>query len=430
VALLLRGGRIVDPAAGLDLVADVIVRDGRIVEIGQDLKIPKGETVECAEKVVLPGLVDAHTHLREPGREDEETVASGTRAAAHGGFTAICAMPNTDPVADEGASVRFLVERAVRDGVVRVYPIGAVTARQEGRALAEIGDMVAEGAVSFSDDGRPVSDSGMMRLAMDYTKRFGVPVISHCEDAALVGRGVVNEGAVSTRLGLPGWPAAAEEVMVARDLRLAELTGCRLHLAHLSTAGSIELVRAAKARGVGVTCEVTPHHLFLTEDAIGPEYDTNLKMNPPLRTADDAAALLAGLLDGTVDCIATDHAPHAPHEKALEFELAPFGTTGLETALPLVITNLVAKKRATWQQVAEWMSIGPRRALGLPKVTFAPGEVADITIVDPEARSEVTADWFASRSRNSAFLGAKLIGRATEVLVEGRFSLRNGKVVA
>jgi dihydroorotase len=430
VALLLRGGRIVDPAAGLDLVADVIVRDGRIVEIGQDLKIPKGETVECAEKVVLPGLVDAHTHLREPGREDEETVASGTRAAAHGGFTAICAMPNTDPVADEGASVRFLVERAVRDGVVRVYPIGAVTARQEGRALAEIGDMVAEGAVAFSDDGRPVSDSGMMRLAMDYTKRFGVPVISHCEDAALVGRGVVNEGAVSTRLGLPGWPAAAEEVMVARDLRLAELTGCRLHLAHLSTAGSIELVRAAKARGVGVTCEVTPHHLFLTEDAIGPEYDTNLKMNPPLRTADDAAALLAGLLDGTVDCIATDHAPHAPHEKALEFELAPFGTTGLETALPLVITNLVAKKRATWQQVAEWMSIGPRRALGLPKVTFAPGEVADITIVDPEARSEVTADWFASRSRNSAFLGAKLIGRATEVLVEGRFSLRNGKVVA
>jgi dihydroorotase len=430
VALLLRGGRIVDPAAGLDLVADVIVRDGRIVEIGQDLKIAKGETVECAEKVVLPGLVDAHTHLREPGREDEETVASGTRAAAHGGFTAICAMPNTDPVADEGASVRFLVERAVRDGVVRVYPIGAVTARQEGRALAEIGDMVAEGAVAFSDDGRPVSDSGMMRLAMDYTKRFGVPVISHCEDAALVGRGVVNEGAVSTRLGLPGWPAAAEEVMVARDLRLAELTGCRLHLAHLSTAGSIELVRAAKARGVGVTCEVTPHHLFLAEDAIGPEYDTNLKMNPPLRTADDAAALLAGLLDGTVDCIATDHAPHAPHEKALEFELAPFGTTGLETALPLVITNLVAKKRATWQQVAEWMSIGPRRALGLPKVTFAPGEVADITIVDPEARSEVTADWFASRSRNSAFLGAKLIGRATEVLVEGRFSLRNGKVVA
>jgi dihydroorotase len=430
VALLLKQGRIVDPAAGLDLVADMVVRDGRIVEIGQDLKIPKGETIECAEKVVLPGLVDVHTHLREPGREDEETVFSGTRAAAHGGFTAVCAMPNTEPVADEGAAVRFLVERAASDGAVRVYPIGAITARQEGRALAEIGDMVASGAVAFSDDGRAVADSGMMRLAMDYTKRFRVPIVSHCEDAGLVGKGVVNEGAVSTRLGLPGWPAAAEEVMVARDLRLAELTGCRLHLAHLSTEGSVELVRAAKKRGVAVTCEVTPHHLFLNEDAIGPEYDTNLKMNPPLRTADDAAALLGGLLDGTIDCIATDHAPHAPHEKALEFELAPFGTTGLETALPLVITHLIAKKRATWDQVVEWMSMGPRRALGLPQVTFAPGEVADITIVDPEARSEVTAEWFASRSRNSAFLGAKLIGRATEVLVEGRFALRNGKVVA
>jgi dihydroorotase len=430
VALLLRGGRVVDPAAGLDLVADMVVRDGRIVEIGKDLKIPKGETIECAEKVVLPGLVDVHTHLREPGREDEETVFSGTRAAAHGGFTAVCAMPNTEPVADEGAAIRFLAERAASDGAVRVYPIGAITARQEGRALAEIGDMVASGAVAFSDDGRAVADSGMMRLAMDYTKRFRVPIVSHCEDSGLVGHGVVNEGAVSTRLGLPGWPAAAEEVMVARDLRLAELTGCRLHLAHLSTEGSVELVRAAKKRGVAVTCEVTPHHLFLTEDAITAEYDTNLKMNPPLRTADDAAALLGGLLDGTIDCIATDHAPHAPHEKALEFELAPFGTTGLETALPLVITHLIAKKRATWDQVVEWMSMGPRRALGLPQVTFAAGEVADITIVDPEARSEVTADWFASRSRNSAFLGAKLIGRATEVLVEGRFALRNGKVVA
>jgi dihydroorotase len=430
VALLLRGGRVVDPAAGLDLVADMVVRDGRIVEIGQDLKIPKGETIECAEKVLLPGLVDVHAHLREPGREDEETVFSGTRAAAHGGFTAVCAMPNTEPVADEGAAVRFLVERAASDGAVRVYPIGAITARQEGRALAEIGDMVASGAVAFSDDGRAVADAGMMRLAMDYTKRFGVPVISHCEESALVGKGVVNEGVVSTRLGLPGWPAAAEEVMVARDIRLAELTGCRLHLAHLSTGGSVALVRAAKKRGVTVTCEVTPHHLFLTEDAIGTDYDTNLKMNPPLRTSDDAAALLGGLLDGTVDCIATDHAPHAPHEKALEFELAPFGTTGLETALPLVITHLIAKKRATWDQVVEWMSMGPRRALGLPQVTFAAGEVADITIVDPEARSEVTADWFASRSRNSAFLGAKLIGRATEVLVEGRFALRNGKVVA
>jgi dihydroorotase len=339
-------------------------------------------------------------------------------------------MPNTEPVADEGSSVRFLVEQAARDGAVRVYPIGAITVKQEGRALAEIGDMVAEGAVAFSDDGKGVQDAGMMRLAMDYTKRFGVPIVSHCEDAALVGKGVVNEGVISTRLGMAGWPAAGEEIMVARDIRLAALTGCRLHLAHVSTAGSVELVRAAKAAGLPVTCEVTPHHLFLTEDAIGLEYSTNLKMNPPLRSAEDAAALLAGLLDGTVDCIATDHAPHAPHEKSLEFEIAPFGTTGLETALPLVITNLVAKNKATWDQVADWMSIAPRRALGLPSVTIAAGELADLTIVDPEAKVEVAADWFVSRSRNSAFLGAKLLGRASEVLVGGYFALRNGKVVA
>ncbi len=430
MALLLKGGRVVDPAADLDIIADVIIRDGCIVEIGPDLTIPKGETVECAEKIILPGLVDVHTHLREPGREDEETIRTGTRAAAHGGFTAVCAMPNTEPVADEGAAIRFLVDRAERDGVVRVYPIGAITARQEGRALAEAGDMVSEGAVAFSDDGHGVQDAGMMRLAMDYIKRFGVPIVSHCEDAGLVGKGVVNEGVVSTRLGMAGWPAAGEEIMVARDIRLAELTGCRLHLAHLSTAGSVELVRVAKAKGIPVTCEVTPHHLFLTEDDIDLDYRTELKMNPPLRTAADAAALLAGLADGTVDCIATDHAPHAPHEKALEFELAPFGTTGLETALSLVVTELVSRRRATWGDVASWMCHNPRVALGLPPVSLAPGQVADITIVDPEARVDVTADWFESGSRNSAFMGRKLLGRATEVLVGGYFALRNGKVVA
>lgn len=430
MALLLREGHLVDPAAGLDHVADILIRDGIIVEVGKDLKIPKGETVECFERIVLPGLCDVHTHLREPGREDEETVHSGTRAAAHGGFTALCAMPNTEPIADEGSAVRFLAERAARDGAVRVYPIGAITAKQEGRALAEIGDMVEEGAVAFSDDGRGVQDTGMMRLAMDYVKRFGKPIVSHCEDEALVGKGVVNEGVVSTRLGLPGWPAAAEEVAVARDIRLAELTGCRLHLAHLSTSASVELVRQAKKRGVAVTCEVTPHHLFLTEDDIDATYDTSKKMNPPLRTREDSAALLAGLLDGTVDCIATDHAPHAPHEKALEFELAPFGTTGLETALPLVITNLIAKKKATWDQVAEWMCHNPRAALGLPSVSLQEGSAADITIVDPEAKVTIDDDWFVSRSRNSAFRGRKLLGKASEVLVGGYFVLRNGKVVA
>ncbi len=430
MALLLRGGRVVDPVAGLDEVCDVLIRDGVIVEIGPDLKMPKGVTVECAEKVVLPGLVDPHVHAREPGREDEETIESCTRAAAHGGFTAIACMPNTEPVTDEGSAVRFVLERAEAAGAVRVFPVGAVTRGQEGTALAEIGDMVSEGAVAFSDDGRPVGDAGMMRLAMDYIKRFGVPVLSHCEDLGLVGKGVVNEGAVSTRLGLPGWPAAAEEVAVARDVRLAELTGCRLHLQHLSTAGSVEIVRAAKKRGLPVTAEVTPHHLFLTEDDITEAYETSLKMNPPLRTRDDAKALLKGLNDGTIDCIATDHAPHAPHEKAMEFELAPFGTTGLETALSLVITHLVARKKADWPKVAEWMGHGPRRALGLPEMRLELGMAADVTVVDPEAKVEVRAEWFESKSHNSAFLGADLLGRASEVLVAGRFALRNGKVVA
>jgi dihydroorotase len=429
VALLLKGGRVVDPAAGLDAVCDVLINDGEIVQVGVGLTLSAAETLDCTGRIVMPGLVDAHTHLREPGREDEETVATGTRAAARGGFTGVCVMANTEPVADEGAAIRFLLQRAEHTGAVCVHPIGAVTARMEGRALAEIGDMVEEGAVALSDDGCGIQDAGTMRLAMDYIKRFGVPIISHCEDRTLVGRGVVNEGVVSTRLGLPGWPAAGEEVHVARDIRLAELTGCRLHLAHLSTAGSIELVRAAKARGVAVTCEVTPHHLFLSEDDITDLYDTNLKMNPPLRAASDAAALLEGLFDGTVDCIATDHAPHAPHEKALEFELAPFGTTGLETALGLVATHLVATGRAEWSDVVGWMAHGPRAALGLTEMRIEAGYVADITMVDPSEEWVVDAGDFISKSRNSAFLGQRLIGRATDVLIGGYPVMYSGKVM-
>jgi len=428
VALLLKGGRVVDAAAGLDAVLDVIVKDGVIAGVGSDLKIDKGETIDCAEKVLLPGLVDVHVHLREPGREYKETIESGTRAAAHGGFTAVACMPNTDPICDNGSKVRFVVERAAATGAVRVYPIGAVTKGQTGEQLAEIGDMIAEGAVAFSDDGKGIQHAGMIRIAMDYIKRFGATLVSHCEDESLAGSGVVNEGVVSTRLGLPGIPALAEETIVARDIALAEFTGCRLHLAHLSTAGSLALVRAAKERGVRVTCEVTPHHLFMDEDALV-GYDTNLKMNPPLRTATDREALVAGLLDGTVDCIATDHAPHAPHEKELEFELAPFGTTGLETALSLVTTQLVATGKLGWAEVTNLMCHGPRAALGLPDMRIEAGFPADLTVVDPEARVEVTADWFASKSRNSAFLGMSLLGKASDVLVGGAWALRNGKVV-
>ena len=430
MALLLRGGRVIDPAIEFDAVCDVLVGDdGRIAEVGTDVSAPGATIIECAEKVVVPGLVDVHVHLREPGYEYKEDVASGTRAAAHGGFTAVAAMPNTNPVCDEGSAVRFLRERAAKRGKVRVHPIGALTVGLKGEALAEMGDMLAEGAVAFSDDGKGVQSTGMMRLIMDYAKQFDAVVIAHSEDESLVGNGVVNEGVVSTRLGMAGWPAAAEDIMVARDIRLAELTGGRLHVAHISTAGCVELVRAAKAKGLRVTAEVTPHHLFLTEDAVGAEYDTNFKMNPPLRSAEDRDALVAGLIDGTIDCIATDHAPHAAHEKALEFELAPFGSTGLETALPLVITNLIATKRAEWADLVRWMAINPRSALKLPTVTLEAGSVADITVIDPEARVEVTPEFFESKSANSAFLRATLLGKATEVVVEGHLALRNGKVV-
>lgn len=428
MALLLKGGRVVDAAAELDAVLDVLVEDGVITGVGEELEAPGAEVIDCAEKVILPGLADIHVHLREPGQEYKETVASGTRAAAHGGFTAIACMPNTKPVCDSGSKVRFIVERAAAEGAVRVYPIGAITAGQAGEQLAEIGDMVAEGAVAFSDDGHGVQSAGMTRVAMDYIKRFGAPLIAHCEDESLAGDGVVNEGVVSTRMGLPGIPAAAEETMVARDVALAELTGCRLHLAHLSTARSLELVREAKARGLAVTCEVTPHHLFLDEDDLA-SYDTNLKMNPPLRTAADREALVAGLLDGTVDCIATDHAPHAVHEKELEFELAPNGTTGLETALSLVNTHLVATGMLEWSAVTRVMCHNPRSAANLPEMRLEAGFPADITIVDPEARVEVSTEWFVSKSRNSAFLGQSLLGRASDVLVGGMWVVRKGKVV-
>ncbi|MRR12901.1 dihydroorotase, partial [bacterium] len=285
MALLLKGGRVVDAAAGIDEVLDIVVKDGVIAGVGKDLTIDKGETIDCAEKVLLPGLVDIHVHLREPGKEYKETIASGTRAAAHGGFTAVACMPNTDPGCDSGPKVRFIVERAEVSAAVRVYPIGAITKDLAGEQLAEIGDMVSAGAVAFSDDGKGIQSAGMTRVAMDYIKRFGKALVAHCEDESLAG-GVVNEGVVSTRMGLPGIPAVAEEIMVARDIALAELTGCRLHLAHLSTAGSVTLVREAKARGVSVTCEATPHHLFMDEDSLL-SYDTNLKMNPPLRTQQD-----------------------------------------------------------------------------------------------------------------------------------------------
>ncbi|MCL2757220.1 MAG: dihydroorotase, partial [Coriobacteriia bacterium] len=341
MALLLRNGRLVDPAVALDRVADIVIRNGKIEQIGEcgeSLSIAKGVEVDCTGCVIVPGLVDMHVHLRDPGQEYKEDMTSGGSAAAAGGFTTVLAMPNVKPTTDTGSRVLAVLEKAQRSTRTKVLVAGSLTAGLEGAALSEMGDMRSCGAVAFTDDGRGVQDNGTMYRAMSYASQFDVPVLTHCQDESLAGEGVVNDGVVSTRLGLAGYPALGEELQIARDIALCELTGCQLHIQHLSTARGVELVRAAKEKGLPVTCEVTPHHLFLCEDDLDETYNTNLKMNPPLRTAADRAALQAALIEGMIDCVATDHAPHARHEKALEFELAPFGTTGLETALALVLT--------------------------------------------------------------------------------------------
>lgn len=429
MALLLKNARFVDPAVDLDRVCDMVIRDGSIVEIGEDLSIPKGEKLDLSGQVVIPGMVDLHVHLREPGQEYKEDIASGSRAAAKGGFTDVCCMPNTSPVADIGSVISFMKEKAEEANLVRVHPIGAITRELQGKELAEIGDMHEAGAVAFSDDGRGVQSGGMLRTAMDYVKQFGAPVISHCEDESIVGKGVVNEGVVSTRLGLSGWPSQGEEVQVERDIELGELTGCAVHIAHITTARAVDAVKRGKERGVAVTCEVTPHHLFLSEDDISTEYDTSYKMNPPLRTAEDAAALRDALIDGTIDAVATDHAPHARHEKAREFELAPFGIIGLETCLPLLITHLVEPGHMSLDRLVEVMCHNPRKIVGLDPVTLEPGSKADLTVFDPEGTTTVDEDLIESKSINTPFLGQQLEGRVTHTILEGYASLVDGSVV-
>ncbi len=429
MALMLKNARLVDPQVGLDEVADVLIRDGRIVEVGHDLAMEKGVERDLAGKVVVPGLVDMHVHLREPGQEQKEDIASGTRAAAHGGFTAVCAMPNTAPVIDNALGVEYVKARAEAVGKCRVHVAGACSQGLKGEVLSEMGDMVAHGAVAFTDDGHGVQDAGMMRRVMDYASQFGRTVMVHCQDDSLVGDGQVNEGVASTRLGMLGWPAEGEEVEVARDIALCRLTGCPLHVQHVTTARGLELVRAAKAEGLPVTCEVTPHHLFLTEDDIDDTYDTSLKVNPPLRTAADAEALMAALADGTVDAVATDHAPHTDWEKDREFELAPFGMVGLETALSLMLTNLVAPGKIGYDRLVELMAVAPRAILKVEPVRLEAGSVADLTVIDPEAAWTVERDGFCSKAGNSGFLGAELKGRATDVYVGGYATLEEGAIV-
>jgi len=417
--ILLKGGRVVDPAGGVDAILDVLLVGGRVAELGHGLEAPPGAEVRVvAGLVVCPGLVDVHVHLREPGGEHKETIASGSRAAVAGGITTVCAMPNTDPPVDDPASVGYVRAAGLRAAGARVYPLGAVSVGRQGERLTEMGEMIEAGAVGFTDDGSPVSDGGLMRLALEYTLAFGVPVASHCEDRTLAKGGVMNEGLVSTRLGLVGMPNAAEEAMIARDLLLAELTGGRLHVQHVSTRGGVEMVRAAKQRGVRVTAEATPHHLTLTDEAVD-GYNSNAKVNPPLRRAADVAAVRQGVVDGTLDCIATDHAPHHYDEKEAAFDDAPFGLVGLETSLGICMTELVHKGLLTLPELIARMSHNPARAFGLPGGTLAPGAAADVTVLDPDEEWVVDPTRFLSKSRNTPFGGWRLRGRVRTTVVGG-----------
>ena len=428
MAYLLKGAHVVDPQVGLDDVRDVLIDGDKIAAVGEGLDVPEGaEVIDAAGKYLVPGLVDMHVHFRDPGFEYKETIETGARAATHGGFTDVATMPNTDPVTDTGAEVRYQIDRSRHAGLCHIRPIGALTVGEKGETLAEIGDMVMEGAVAFSDDGHGVQSAGMMRTCMEYVSQFDKVVSAHCEVESLTTHGVINEGRASTRLGMFGWPALGEELEIYRDIELCRMTGCALHIAHISTEKGLELVRAAKAEGLPVTCEVTPHHLFLCEDDITDAYDTNLKMNPPLRTAADAAALREGILDGSIDCIVTDHAPHAPHEKDCEWEIAFFGIVGLETSLPLMLTNLVLPGTMSWSRLVEVMAVNPRRCLRLPEIRIEAGSTADLTLIDPAAEVTVTEDWLQSRSKNSAWLGTTLTGCATDVFVAGRRTLTDGE---
>ncbi len=420
--LLVRGGRLLDPSRGLDEVGDLLVEDGRVAEIAPRIAAPPGaETFDAEEMVVAPGLIDIHVHLREPGQEYKETIRSGTMAAAAGGFTAVACMANTRPVNDNRSVTEHILAEAARHGFARVYPIAAASKAAKGEELADVGELVDAGAVAISDDGLPVANAELMRRALQYARHFDIAVVQHAQDLDLTAGGVMHEGEWSTRLGLPGIPGAAEDVVVARDLLLAAATGGRYHVAHLSTAGGLALVREARRRGVAVTCEVTPHHLLLTDRAVADSgFSTDTKMNPPLRAEADRQALVEGLADGTVDAIASDHAPHHADEKAVQFHDAPFGIVGLETTLSLCLDRLVRPGILSLARLIELLSTGPARVHKLPGGTLAPGGVADITVFDPERRVTVDSARFRSKGRNTPFQGWKLRGRPVATFLAGR----------
>jgi len=420
--ILIEGGRVIDPSQGMDRVTNVLIEGNRIA--GYDVAA-NGQNViiDARGKIVSPGLIDIHVHLREPGREEDETIATGTAAALAGGFTSIACMPNTEPPIDTQAQVEFIQHQAALADNCNVFVVACVSRNREGKELAEIGQLSEAGAVAFTDDGAPVYDAELMRRAFEYTSMFKRPILNHAEVRELTQGGVMHEGLVSLLLGLNGMPAVAEDAMTSRDILLAEATGGRIHIMHVSSGGSVEIIRRAKRRGVRVTTEVCPHHFTLTDESLR-SFDSNYKMSPPLRSAKDVDACIAGLVDGTIDVICTDHAPHALEKKMQELDQAPFGIIGLETALGLVGTKLVEPGHLTWPQAIEKMTINPARVLGLEKGTLAIGAEADVTIIDPDRVWNVDAKKFASKSSNSPFGGWKLKGRAETVIVGGRVKYR------
>lgn len=417
--MLIKGGRVVDPSQNIDETLDLLLENGTIKELGKGLKAPAGaEVIDAAGLIVTPGLIDMHVHLRDPGLEYKEDIVTGTKAAAAGGFTSVACMPNTKPVNDNKAITSYIVTKAKKEAVVNVFPVGAITQGSKGESLAEMGELKESGCVAVSDDGRPVVNAELMRRALEYAKGMGIMVIAHSEELALVGEGTMNEGFTATELGLKGIPSAAEDVAVARDVYLAEFTKSPIHIAHISTKGSVRIIKNAKARGVQVTCETAPHYFSLTDDAVR-GYNTNAKMNPPLREADDVAAIKAGLADGTIDAIATDHAPHHLDEKDLEFNLAMNGIIGLETSLPLSL-KLVEDKVLDLKTLVKKMACKPAQILGLDRGTLKAGAPADVTIIDPKAEWVVDADKLASKSKNSPFLGQTMKGAAAYTIVGGK----------
>ena len=421
---LLKGGRYIDPSTTSDEVIDILIVDGIIDSMKPSIAPPPDcEVIDLRGKIIAPGFVDMHVHLREPGFEHKETIETGTLSAAHGGFTAVCCMPNTNPAIDDESIVRFVHSQGklVNKGIVDVYPIGAVTKGRAGKELSSIAELVQAGAVGLSDDGAPVFDAEIMRRVLEYAGMFDVPVIQHCEEPSLVRGGVMNEGFVATELGLPGIPSVAEEIMIARDILLTEYTNSRYHVAHMSTAGSVKLVRDAKQKGIAITCEVTPHHFTLTDDAVR-SFDTNTKMNPPLRTRDDVEAMKQGIREGIVDVIASDHAPHSLDEKEVDYLQAPFGIVGLETAIGLAITELVSSNLITFSQLIEKFSTNPRKIIKRP-IDIREGNSANFTFIDPEIRWKVEVSRFKSKSKNSPFDGKALKGRAIGIFNRGELLL-------